>query len=114
MFACRVESGIDPSRVSKRRLISAPPSRPATWIRIPFAPFCIADSQRCLRARRKFERFFICSETVSAIIGLTLAMGFKTALLIRGAARFVGFRAVFVFIGVSLLMGSGAAEGGAL
>ena len=36
-------------------------------MRTPLAPFCIADSQRCLSRRRKLTRFFICSAIASAI-----------------------------------------------
>ena len=36
-------------------------------MRTPLAPFCMADSQRCLSSRRKLDRFFICSAIASAI-----------------------------------------------
>ena len=56
-----VESGSEPSRTASTRLISAPPSRPDTWIFAPLAPAAIAASHFIFTTRRKLARFTSCS-----------------------------------------------------
>jgi hypothetical protein len=45
------------------RAISAPPSRPETWIRTPLAPERMAEVSARFIARRNATRFWSCSAT---------------------------------------------------
>ncbi len=65
-MARNVDSGIDPAICFSRRAISAPPSRPASWILIPLAPPSMVCSIARFIVRRKLARLESCSATSSA------------------------------------------------
>ena len=76
------------------RAISAPPSRPETWTRTPFAPERIAEVIARFIARRKATRFWSCSaidcatSLASSSGRLTSRMFTRTCLLvIRWSSR---------------------------
>ena len=65
-FARSVESGMLPCTPISQRAISDPPSRPASWILIPFAPLSIVVSMCFFIARRNPCRFARSSPIASA------------------------------------------------
>src|SRR5213080_893371 len=69
MSARNVCSGTRPSRYHSERLISAPPSRPPTWTRMPFAPARIAVCTPRRIARRNETRPTSCSAIPCATSG---------------------------------------------
>ena len=88
MSARSVCSGTRPSRYHSRRPISAPPSRPEHWMRIPFAPNFIVEIIDFFIARRNATRRSSCSAMFSATSWAS-SSAFRISLMLMKMSRLV-------------------------